>query len=291
MKPKLKLVILFVIVVLFLGGCTGDKGLIPIKGPVNRIVSLAPNLTEIIFALKADPKLIGVTTQCDFPEDAKLRQKVGSFGSPDLERILFLKPDLVIYTDVQDLSVIARLRDLKIPVRRYQVKNLTELYGVIANLGEITEKRGHSLQLVKSLQRRVARVKKRAKPFPKIRVLFQISERPFRAVGGQGLLNELIVAAGGQNVLMGLRQNYPKVEDELILQTNPQLVIQPMKGSYFFNQQKFKSLSAVTNNNVIEFSDPDIVLRPGPRLADGLEAIFLLFQNYRDKQKAETLPQ
>lgn len=282
--------VLVLLIVITLFGCSNKEKIHPIKKPVNKVISLAPNLTEIIFKINAGDKLIGVTSDCDFPKETKGIKNVGKFGRPDLERILFLKPDLVVYSDVEDLSIIARLYDLRIPVRRYQIDSFEELYGTIANFGEIFAKKGHALQLIKSIQNRVERISKRAKPYGKVKVLLQIWDRPFIGVGGSGFLNEIIDLAGGQNVLGGLAQTYPKVADELILQTNPDIIFQLHERSYFFNQEKFKHLKAVSENGIIIFSEPDLLLRPGPRLVDGLEKIFFEFDQYRQRQKHNALP-
>jgi iron complex transport system substrate-binding protein len=241
---------------------------------------LAPNLTEIIYALGAGDKLAAVTNDCDYPLEAQRKDKTGPFGTPALERILFFKPDLVVYSEVSDLSVIAQLRSLKIPVIQMNVTNLAELEGAIAYLGELTDKKGQALQLTLNINRRIQAIQKKAGRQKQLTVLMPVWDAPLMAVGKESYLNEIITMAGGKNILVkesaALSMAYPTVSDELILAGNPQVIVFLKKYSNYFQKGELNKIEAVQNQKVIFFPNPDLLLRPGPRLVDGLELLYQL---------------
>jgi len=274
-----KFLLLYVLLACVLGwGCRPSDPVEKIKKPVTRIVSLAPNLTEIIYAIGAEDKLVAVTNDCDYPAEAKTKDKIGAFGSPSLERIVFFKPDLVIYSDVSDLSVIAQLRSLKIPVLQMNVTNLSELEGTIAYLGDLTGKKGQALQLTLNINRRTEAVQKKAGRQKAITVLMPVWDTPLMAVGKDSYLNEIISFAGGKNILAKetstFSMAYPTITDEMIIADNPQVIVFLKKYSNYFQKGELNKIEAVQNQKIIFFPNPDLLLRAGPRLVDGLEMLY-----------------
>lgn len=259
-------------------GCAPQDPSLNVKKPVTRIVSLAPNLTEIIYAIGAGDKLIAVTNDCDYPIEAQRKDKTGPFGTPSLERIIYFKPDLVVYSDVSDLSVIAQLRSLKIPVVQMNITNLSELEGTIAYLGDLTGKKGQALQLTLNINRRTQSVQKKAGRQKAVTVLMPVWDTPLMAVGKDSYLNEIISFAGGKNILAKetstFSMAYPTITDEMIIADNPQVIVFLKKYSNYFQKGELAKLSAVQNQKVIFFPNPDLLLRPSPRLVDGLEMLY-----------------
>jgi len=268
----------YVSAVLF--GCAPQDPALNIKKPVTRIVSLAPNLTEMIYAIGAGDKLVAVTNDCDYPAEAQRKDKTGPFGAPALERIVFFKPDLVVYSDVSDLSVIAQLRSLKIPVLQMNVTNMAELEGAIAYLGDLTNKKGQALQLTLNLNRRIKAIQKKASYQKRITLLMPVWDTPLMAVGKDSYLNEIIYLAGGKNILAKetstFSMAYPTVSDEMIIADNPEIIVFLKKYSTYFQKGELAKLSAVQNQKITFFPNPDLLLRPGPRLIDGLELLYQL---------------
>ena len=278
-----KFLLLYAVLAMLLG-CGPTDPTQNIKKPVTRIVSLAPNLTEIIYAIGAGDKLVAVTNDCDYPVEAQRKDKTGPFGSPSLERIVFFKPDLVVYSDVSDLSVIAQLRSLKIPVVQMNITNLSELEGTIAYLGDLTGKKGQALQLTLNINRRTQAVQKKASRQKEETVLMPVWDTPLMAVGKDSYLNEMITLAGGKDILAKeastFSMAYPTVTDEMIIADNPQVIVFLKKYSNYFQKGELAKLSAVQNQKIIFFPNPDLLLRPGPRLVDGLEMLYqLLHEN------------
>jgi ABC-type Fe3+-hydroxamate transport system substrate-binding protein len=176
--------------------------------------------------------------------------------------------------------VIAQLRSLKIPVVQMNVSNLAELEGTIAYLGDLTGKKGQALQLTLNINRRTQAVQKKAGRQKAVTVLMPVWDTPLMAVGKDSYLNEMITFAGGKNILAKetstFSMAYPTVPDEMIIADNPQMIIFLKKYSNYFQKGELAKLSAVQNQKIIFFPNPDLLLRPGPRLIEGLELLYQL---------------
>ena len=172
---------------------------IPVK--VTRVVSLAPNLTENIFAVGAGDRLVGVTTFCNFPEQAKEIAKIGDTMTPNMERIVALKPDIVFVSTASQIENFTKtLTDNGIAV---YVMNPTTLDGVFKNLkqlGDMFETRNTADELVGDLQKRVGAVWDKTGQEKPVRLFVQISKEPLFTVGKQSFLNAVITRAGGESV-------------------------------------------------------------------------------------------
>lgn len=249
----------------------GREITIPVK--LTRVVSLAPNLTENIFAVGAGDRLVGVTTFCDYPEEAKAIAKVGDTMTPNIETIIALKPDVVFVSTASQIENF--MKTLEANGIAVYVMNPTSLKGVFDNLlelgilfdtKEITEK------LVKDLDARQADVARRIDGEDKVRVFVQISKEPLFTVGRQSFLNAIIKKAGGESVTANIETAYPKLSKETASALNPDAIILSDSEDNKEPNEVFKNSPAVKNGRVYKVN-ADLLSRPGPRLVDALEQI------------------
>lgn len=256
---------------------------VTLGGPAQRVVSLAPSNTEILFAIGAGDQVVGRDEFADFPEEAKSIESVGgSFGEYNSEAIFALKPDLVIAAEINPPELVKQLEDLGLAV--YYLKNPTSLEEMYTNLGIVGQLTGHDVtDLVDSLKARVAAVdEKIATVTEKPIVFYEIdasdASKPYTY--GPGTFGDLLIArAGGVNLATaaGITDPYPQVSLEQIVATNPSLIVlgDSMWGVTPESVQAragWEVLDAVTNNQIFPFDD-NLVSRPGPRLVDGLEQL------------------
>jgi len=258
----------------------GRKVLVP-ENP-QRVISLAPNITEIIFALNRENLLKGVTLHCDFPVDAKFLPRVGSYVGLDLEKIVSLKPDLCIaIKDGNPKQVVERLESFGIPVYAVDPRNLDSVMETILSIGGLLGADKRADVLVKNMRSRIRRVTELvAATSHKPGVFFQIGAAPVVSVGTRTYIHELIILAGGTNVTAG-ETPYPRFSREQLIALSPDVVIiTSMTRSDAFDQvlaewNKWPQIQAVRNKQIY-LADSDLFDRPSPRLVDGLEALVKL---------------
>ena len=255
---------------------TDDLGRsVTVPSNITRVVSLAPNLTENIFAVGAGDRLVGVTTFCDYPEQAKAIAKIGDTMTPNMESIIALKPDVVFVSTASQIEAFMKTLDAN-GIAVY-VTNPTSLDGVLKNLsrfGELLGTQDQADKLVADLQRRVEAANPPAEypvmPHPKVFV--QISKEPLFTIGKQSFLTELVARAGGHSVTADVDSAYPKLSKETASALNPEVIILSDSEDNKDPNEVFKNSSAVKNGRVYKVS-ADLLSRPGPRLVDVLEQI------------------
>ncbi len=247
-----------------------------------RVVSLAPNITEIIFALGQQHRLKGVTRYSDFPDEATKLPRVGSYVNLDLERIVALKPDLCIaIKDGNPKAVVKRLESLKIPVYAVDPRNLEAVMQTILEIGNLLNAGENANALVQNLRSRIQRVKSLvAKTALKPGVFFQIGISPIVSVGTHTYIHELIGLAGGKNLAQG-PTTYPRFSPEQVLSLSPEVfIISSMARTGAFDRVKARwnrwtDLPAVRNERIF-LVDSNLFDRPTPRLVDALELLVRL---------------
>ena len=256
---------------------------ISLNGPAQRVVSLAPSNTEILFAIGAGSQVVGRDEFADYPEEAKSIQSVGgSMGEYSSEAIVALKPDLVLAAEINPPELVKQLEDLGLTV--YYLKNpktIEEMYDNLAIVGQLT---GHDVtSMVDSLKARVAAVDEKINSATDKPVVFYEIDatdptKPYTY--GPGTFGDLLITrAGGTNLATtaGITDPYPQVSLEQIVATNPAVIV---LGDSLFGvtaesvatRPGWEKIAAVTNKQVHPFDD-NLVSRPGPRLVDGLEQL------------------
>ena len=247
--------------------------------PPKRIVSLAPNVTEILFSLGLDTEIVGVSALSNFPEGAKRKVKVGSYVSPDFEKIVSLKPDLIVATGVGNTrDVVDRLDKLGLPTYVIFPKNVDEILRSIHHLGQVVDREREAAVIVQGMKKRRNRVVERVKDLHRPKVFLQVGEAPVVTVGKGSFADDLIRLAGGENIAGNQKEMYPRWGMEEVLQRAPEIILisaMNPKGDYqkvLQGWSRWKSIPAVKQGRIYTI-DSDVIDRPSPRIVDGLEAI------------------
>jgi len=241
-----------------------------------RIVSLAPNITEILFALQLGHKVAGVTDFCDFPEEARHKPKVGWLISPGIEKIISLRPDIVFATtEGNKPEIVDELERMNIKTYVLNPHDINDVLSDITEIGNVTGQRSIAQELTGSLTRRINTVKKKAMEGRQKRVIYLVSANPIISAGPGSFIHDLIITAGGINVLSDSPIRYPRIDMEEIILKDPEVIIAPDDLTEQIHEWKkrWSGISAIRNGAVYPVN-PDIVSRPGPRIVDGLEMIY-----------------
>jgi iron complex transport system substrate-binding protein len=234
----------------------------------HRIVSLSPAMTEIIFSLGAGDRLVGVTTFCDFPEPAKSVTKVGDFSHPSIERIVGLKPELVIVNLPEQTRIKTELDKLGIKIFISSPRSLSAIFDEIIALGTELELSGRADSLVKYMKNNLQPVKTTRRK----KVYVEISSRPIITIGADTFLSDLIYRAGGKNIFADLNKDYPVVNQEAVIARDPDIIIvlhpEPITG-----RTGWQKINAIKNGQVYTGLEEDHLMRPGPRLVLGFQEL------------------
>jgi len=242
---------------------------------IDRVVSLAPNLTEIVFAIGGGKTLVGDTTYCDYPAEAKTIEKVGDTANPSIERIIALRPQVVLVSTSSQLEVFTQqIKGHDIQVFVTDPRDLEGIFRSITQIGEILGTTNEATALVAKLRARVNAVETAVKGKPKLRVFYQLSAEPLYTAGHDSFVNDLINRAGAESVTANVPGAWPRYSAESALAAKPDAIILPTGGSMgAANSSVVEALSnspAAKAGRVYKIND-DYLARPGPRLVDGLE--------------------
>jgi iron complex transport system substrate-binding protein len=244
--------------------------------PPTRVVSLAPSITEMLFALGLDEEIVGVTEFCNYPTAALTKPKVG-YARPSLESLVALRPDLIVAPqEFLRADTIAKLDEIKIPVFLLEAKSVEDILIQIQSLGKMFNRTSLSDAVTGSMRARMAEVTRRIAASPKKRVLYVLNSHPLITVGPGSYIHQMIGLAGGINIAADSGSAYPTLSLETVLQEDPEVLIFPVGSmeSIPKNEQqewnRWGNLSAVRDGRLRDVSS-DALNRPGPRVVEGLE--------------------
>jgi iron complex transport system substrate-binding protein len=244
-----------------------------------RIISLAPGITETLYALGLDREIAGVTTFCTYPEAARLKPRIGGFTNISVEKILALSPDLVVGTaDGNRQETVDKLESLGIPVYVTNPKTLEGILAVVLQVGTITGREKVARKLTADLQNKVKHLTALVIAQKKYRVFFQVGGEPLITVGRDTLHNQLINLAGGVNIAGGEKTLYPRYSVEEVVAQQPEVILfSSMKYAedvtrVWSQWRKWPNIPAVRDNR-LHIIDTDLIDRASPRIVDGLEAM------------------
>jgi len=313
MSKKIYLaMIVFFVFVLLLGGC--DQAAVPageepatevsqpeadgpvvvtdqmgrevtIEGTPQRLVSLSPSNTEIVFALGLAEQLVGVTEFCNYPPEAQEKVIVGGFGTPSIEKIIELAPDLILASTIHEEAV-TQLEALGIPVLVIESATLVELYTSISLVAELSGVSGAGEALIASMQSRIGAVAEQVASIPeaeRVRVYYELYSDPLMSAGRPTFINEIITLAGGINIFADLDEGYPQISAEVVAERQPQVILYPdyhgtaqLVRESMVNRPGWSGIPAVEEGRVYAASD-DLFARPGPRVVEAVEEAAMLF--------------
>ncbi len=252
------------------------------KAEPQRIVSMAPNVTEILFALGLGERIIAVSNSCDYPDNAADNKKIISYWNPNAETIIAVKPDLVIgLAFAQQKNVADILRRLQLNVLTLNIEKIEDLFTAILKIGDVTNRSQKAAKLNSRIKNQIELLQAKLNSIRKLKVLWVIQAEPLRIAGQNTFVNELMELAGGENAVGQTFQQYPPIATEQLLSCGAEVIIQSAMGKTNIEDQqrsaeafweKYPNIPAVKNNRIYVV-DSDIVLRLGPRLPKGIEMI------------------
>ena len=285
------LVVLLTLLVSAVPGCqpefqpgpyTDDMGRqVEINEIPERLISHVPGITEILFALGLGEKVVGVSDYCDYPEEARLKEKVGGFWNPSVEKIVELRPDLVL-TNGRDEQLVIQLDSLGIACMVIDPKDIDGIFRNIELLGRVAGVEGSARELIQDIQKDISRIVNQVKGAPGARVIYIIDatdlNNPWTA-GPGSFVDSFITMAGGENIAAKALAPWVQFSIEEVVSSDPEIIILPAKhGTTFTSLEElgghpaWRETTAVKQERIY-IIDGDLVDRPGPRFVQGLEEI------------------
>jgi iron complex transport system substrate-binding protein len=263
------------------GSADSQTAQAPIAQP-GRIVSMAPDVTEILYALGLERQVAAVTSDSDFPPAAASKPKVGTFWQPNIEAVIAVKPDLVVAQAFeQHRALVQRLRRMGYPCLTLNIERLDDLFAAVETLGQTTGQSAAAANLNGGLRERVRRLQTVLAGREKIKVLWVVQREPLRVAGLDTFVNGIIELAGGRNAIGRTLHKYPPIGAEQVIASGVEAIVEPMMtGSDPIAQRRaadaywsrFVNVPAVAGKRVYVV-DGDIVSRLGPRMIDGIETV------------------
>jgi iron complex transport system substrate-binding protein len=249
--------------------------------PPHRIVSLAPSVTEILYAVGAADRLVAVTQFCDYPPDAAHKPKIGGTG-PGIESLVALKADLILTPQTfVDPRLLDKLDQLKLTTYVMEAKTIEDVLSHIHTVGRILDQSAVATQLVSDLRRRIQRVKERTAGLSKSRLLYVLNNDPLMTVGPGSFIHHLIELAGAENVGATTAQAYPRISMENVLKQDPEVLVFPIGVSQGLSEgeqqqwPRWRGMCAVGSRRSYQI-ERVLMDRPGPRIVEGLERLAAL---------------
>ena len=247
-----------------------------------RIVSLAPNITEILFAIGLEDEIVGVTLDSDYPPDATEKPKVGTFWQPDIEAVVAARPSLVITLGFeQQKNLAGRLKRIGYKSLTVNIEKVSDLFDAIERIGAATGRQRPANELISRIRTKLQQLATLVGTEAKVRVLWVVQREPLRVAGRDTFVNEMIELAGGENAIGPTVHKYPPIGSEQVIACNADVIIESAMGRQDIENQrsialqhwsKFQYLPAVASRRVYVI-DGDTVSRLGPRLYEGTETI------------------
>jgi len=250
------------------------------------IVSLAPNVTEIIFALGLQDRLVGISTACDYPPETRDISKVGDFAAPDIELIYALKPEWVIATEFRDAEAREAIRLSGAKTLRVEQRSIEDVLDAIETIGVAAGVPGVARAYADDLRKRLARATVDVRDDERPRVFVELSSQPLTTGGKGSFLDDLIHRAGGRNIAHDTGRPWPTVSPDYVVSKDPEIILVTHTATadarYVIAARiGWSGVSAVKSGYIVTDLNADLISRPGPRLAGGLEALASLFAKYR----------
>lgn len=253
---------------------SGNRVTLP--APAERIISLAPHVTEQLFAIGAGAKIVGAVEYSDYPDEAKAIPRIGGYSRFDLERILALKPDLIIGWESGNGVQLQRLEQLGLTLYRSEPRRLDDIAAGMEKLGVLAGTEPAAREQAGKFRRRLASLREATRGKAQRTVFYQIWNSPLMTVNGDDLINEVISLCGGKNIFAELPVMTPKVSEEAVIAANPEVIIASGMGrerpEWLEEWRKWPQLKAVKQKRLYVIN-PSIIQRATPRLLDGAEVM------------------
>ena len=245
--------------------------------PAKRIVSLAPHITEMLFAAGAGDRVVGAVQYSDYPEAAKKIARVGGYTSVDMEKVAALKPDLVVAWKSGNRGAhLDKLRALGIPVFINEPRRIDDVARSIAQLGKLAGTDSAGEAAAQAFRKRHAALAAKYSARPPVRIFYEAWNRPLMTINGEHLISDVIRLCGGDNVFAKLPMLAPTIDAEAVLAAMPEVIVASGMGEgrpeWLDDWRKWTKLPAVAQGNLF-FIPPDQIQRHTPRILDGAERL------------------
>ena len=262
---------------------------VTLRQPAHRIISLAPHVTELLYAAGAGSRIVGAVEYSDYPEEAKRIPRVGSGFGFDLEAIAAMRPDLVIAWQSGNPSwQLARLGSLGFPLFVTEPRKLSDVTDLLERVGRLAGTETTASEVADQLRRQRAQLQARYSGRPRVTVFYQVLDASLLTINGRHLINDVIDLCGGQNVFSGLPALTPRVDMESVLQKNPDVILASGHSSLWPTWRDrwytMPALSAASHGNLF-FIPPDLIHRQSPRIMQGTEQVCAALEKARQARK------
>ena len=259
--------------------------------PAKRIVSLAPHLTETLFAAGAGERIVGTVEYSEYPPAARRIARVGGYSRIDLERVVALQPDLIIAWQSGNVAAhIDRLRGLGAPIYLSQPNQLADVAGEIERFGVLAGSSAVANRAAESFRERLAGLQKRYSKRPPVPTFYQIWKQPLMTVGRRQIISDVIHLCGGENVFGQLEAMAPTVDVEAVIAANPEAIVasgmDEARPEWLDDWRRWTTLTAVARGNLF-FVPPDLIQRHTPRLLEGAERLCQHLETARSRRPAK----
>jgi iron complex transport system substrate-binding protein len=248
-----------------------------LNGPAQRIVSLSPHITEILFAAGAGGRLVGTVDYSDYPPEARRIARIGSYESPDVEAIVALKPDLVIgWPTGNSPSELEPLKRLGIPLFWSEPDRIEDVAGNLEQFGELAGTSSVAAPAAAAYRARLAQLRQRYSDRPPVRTFYEIWNEPPTTIGRRQIIGSAIRLCGGVNVFGDLPEMAPVVSVEAVLAADPEVIVasgsDEARPAWLDDWRRWPQLTAAVRDNLFSIA-PDLIQRHTPRLLDGAEQL------------------
>ncbi len=259
-------------------GFTDDAGhTLRLPKPAQRIVALAPHITEVLYSAGAGEKIVGTVQYSDYPEAAKRIPRVGSYSRIDLEAVLAVQPDLVIvWESGNNMAQADKLRTLGVPVYVSQPNNLADVARQIERYGELAGTETTARAAAQAFRQRLAALQAANQNKPKVRTFYQVWKAPLITVGKTQIISDALRVCGGENVFGALPSMAPRVSLEAVIAADPEAIVATgmaeARPEWLSDWEKWPGMTAVARDNLFHIN-PDIMQRHTARILDGTERL------------------
>jgi len=265
--------LLLLLLLLIFASCSSSEQ--DLKSADTGIIILSPELAEIVCALDGEKYICGVTRECNYPTSLKDKTIVGSFSSPNIEKIVACNPDFVLLSGMEQDMICRSLMSLEIEVHQYFPNSLDSLYQTIRSIGKLLDLPSRADSLVHVMKDEVNSLPEHNHS-PSIFV--EIYHSPLMTVSDDSFVGDVLKYAGVTNIFPDLPREYCAVSSEKIVEKNPDIILLTYPGVTFQDVKErlgWDSINAVKNGNIYTTADidPDIILRAGPRITEGILAL------------------
>jgi len=264
-----------------------DGNAVTLPRPAQRVIAMAPHVTELIFAAGGGGKIVGTVDYADYPEAAKKIPRLGSNREVDMERVLALKPDLiVVWRHGSSERQIEQLRKLGFPLFHSEPKKLDQIADNIINMGKLMGTEAVAEAAAKEMRQKLAALRTQYASRPPVRTFYQVWDKPLYTLNGGHIVSDALRACGGENIFASLKVTAPVVGIEGVLQEDPEAIFGTAEKDYggVALWRPYTQLQAVRQGNLFTLNG-DLLNRAGPRMIEGTAVLCEKLEEARQRRK------